>query len=71
MTRGCLGARQGARGRGQPVTAEELLKRAWDAAANPFTTTVKATINRLRAKLVDPTLIETNRESGYRTCITS
>jgi DNA-binding response OmpR family regulator len=51
---------------GRPVPAEELLQRVWDEAANPFTTTVKATINRLRAKLGDPPMIETIRESGYR-----
>jgi DNA-binding response OmpR family regulator len=51
---------------GKPVSAEELLARVWDPAANPFTTTVKATINRLRAKLGNPPVIETVRESGYR-----
>jgi DNA-binding response OmpR family regulator len=51
---------------GRPVSAEELLRRVWDSEANPFTTTVKATINRLRAKLGDPPVIETVRESGYR-----
>jgi DNA-binding response OmpR family regulator len=51
---------------GRPVSAEELLQRVWDEATNPFTTTVKATINRLRAKLGDPPVIETIRESGYR-----
>jgi DNA-binding response OmpR family regulator len=51
---------------GRPVPAEELLQRVWDCDANPFTTTVKATINRLRAKLGDPPVIETVRESGYR-----
>jgi DNA-binding response OmpR family regulator len=51
---------------GRPVPAEELLERVWDEAANPFTTTVKATINRLRVKLGDPPLIETVRDSGYR-----
>jgi DNA-binding response OmpR family regulator len=51
---------------GRPVSAEELLERVWDQAADPFTTTVKATINRLRAKLGDPPLIETVREHGYR-----
>ena len=33
---------------------------------DPFTTTVKATINRLRATLGDPPMIETVRDSGYR-----
>jgi DNA-binding response OmpR family regulator len=51
---------------GRPVSAEELLDRVWDQATDPFTTTVKATINRLRAKLGDPPLIETMRERGYR-----
>lgn len=51
---------------GKPVSAEELLERVWDPAANPFTTTVKATINRLRKKLGEPPVIETVRESGYR-----
>jgi len=51
---------------GRPVSAEELLERVWDQATDPFTTTVKATINRLRAKLGDPPVIQTVRERGYR-----
>jgi DNA-binding response OmpR family regulator len=51
---------------GRVVSAEELLERVWDEAANPFTTTVKTTIGRLRGKLGDPPLIETVREGGYR-----
>src|SRR5579872_1503203 len=51
---------------GRPVPAEELLQRVWDEAADPFTTTVKTTIGRLRGKLGDPPVIETVRESGYR-----
>jgi len=51
---------------GRAVSAEELLERVWDEAANPFTTTVKTTIARLRAKLGEPPLIETVREGGYR-----
>src|SRR5215467_12055038 len=51
---------------GRPVPAEELLERVWDEAADPFTTTVKTTIGRLRAKLGDPPVIQTVRESGYR-----
>jgi DNA-binding response OmpR family regulator len=51
---------------GRVMSAEELLARAWDEAANPFTTTVKTTMGRLRAKLGDPPMIETVRESGYR-----
>jgi DNA-binding response OmpR family regulator len=51
---------------GQVVSAEDLLERAWDEAADPFTTAVKTTIRRLRAKLGDPPLIHTVREGGYR-----
>jgi DNA-binding response OmpR family regulator len=51
---------------GRVVSAEELLARVWDEAANPFTSTVKTTIGRLRAKLGEPPVIETVRESGYR-----
>ena len=51
---------------GRVVSAEELLERVWDEAANPFTNTVKTTIGRLRAKLGEPAVIETVREAGYR-----
>ncbi len=57
----CLLAAQG-----KPVSAEELLERVWDDEVDPFTATVKTTVSRLRAKLGDPPLIETVRESGYR-----
>jgi len=52
--------------RGRVVSAEELLERVWDEAADPFTTAVKTTIRRLRAKLGDPPVIHTVREGGYR-----
>jgi DNA-binding response OmpR family regulator len=48
------------------VSAEELLERVWDSAADPFTTAVKTTIRRLRLKLGDPPVIHTVREGGYR-----
>jgi len=51
---------------GRPVSAEELLERVWDQATDPFTTTVKATIHRLRAKLGDPPVIHTIAQAGYR-----
>ena len=51
---------------GRVVPAEELLVSVWDEAANAFTTTVKTTIGRLRAKLGNPPLIETVRGNGYR-----
>jgi DNA-binding response OmpR family regulator len=51
---------------GLVVSAEELLDHVWDEAANPFTTTVKTTLGRLRAKLGEPPIITTVREGGYR-----
>jgi DNA-binding response OmpR family regulator len=48
------------------VSSEELLERVWDEMADPFTTTVKTTVRRLRVKLGDPPIIETVREAGYR-----
>jgi DNA-binding response OmpR family regulator len=51
---------------GRVVSAEELLERVWDAATDPFTTTVKATMNRLRSKLGEPPVIETVPRAGYR-----
>jgi DNA-binding response OmpR family regulator len=48
------------------VSAEELLERVWDEAADPFTTVVKTTMRRLRAKLGEPPVIQTVREGGYR-----
>jgi DNA-binding response OmpR family regulator len=53
-------------GKGRVISAEELLERVWDEAADPFTTAVKVTISRLRAKLGDPGLIETIPKVGYR-----
>jgi DNA-binding response OmpR family regulator len=51
---------------GLVLSAEELLERVWDEAADPFTTAVKKTMHRLRAKLGDPPVIETIRQGGYR-----
>ncbi len=51
---------------GQVVSSEELLERVWDEAIDPFTTTVKTTILRLRNKLGQPPVIETVRAGGYR-----
>jgi DNA-binding response OmpR family regulator len=51
---------------GRVVSAEELLDRVWDDATDPFTSTVKTTIRRLRAKLGEPQAIHTVREGGYR-----
>ncbi|MGH9057288.1 MAG: response regulator transcription factor [Acidimicrobiales bacterium] len=51
---------------GVVLSAEELLERAWDEAADPFTSAVKHTMHRLRAKLGEPPVIHTVREGGYR-----
>ena len=51
---------------GRVVPTEELLERVWDEAADPFTTAVKQTMHRLRAKLGDPPVICTVREGGYQ-----
>ncbi len=52
--------------RGRVVSAEELLERVWDEMADPFTSSVKVTISRLRRKLGDPAVIETIAQAGYR-----
>jgi DNA-binding response OmpR family regulator len=51
---------------GAVVSAEELLERVWDEFADPFSTAVKTTVSRLRAKLGDPPVIETVSQAGYR-----
>lgn len=51
---------------GRVVSAEELLDRVWDEAADPFSTSVKVTVSRLRTKLGDPPVIETVARAGYR-----
>jgi DNA-binding response OmpR family regulator len=51
---------------GRTVSAEELLGRVWDEAADPFKTAVKVTISRLRRKLGDPPLIQTLPQAGYQ-----
>lgn len=51
---------------GVVVSAEEILERVWDEAADPFSQAVRTTISRLRAKLGDPPVIETVAKAGYR-----
>jgi DNA-binding response OmpR family regulator len=51
---------------GAVVSSEELLARAWDEAADPFSNVVKVTVSRLRRKLGDPPIIETVTHAGYR-----
>lgn len=51
---------------GGVVSAEDLLERAWDANADPFTNAVRITISALRKRLGTPDLIETIPGVGYR-----
>ncbi len=51
---------------GAPLSAEELLERAWDEYADAFSGVVKVTISRLRRKLGEPAAIETVPRAGYR-----
>jgi DNA-binding response OmpR family regulator len=51
---------------GAVVSQEQLLDRVWDEHADPFTNTVRVTVNRLRRKLGNPPIIETLIGSGYR-----
>jgi DNA-binding response OmpR family regulator len=53
---------------GAPVSAGELLRRAWDQYANPHSNVVKVTMLRLRRKLGEPPAIETVPHLGYRIC---
>lgn len=50
---------------GAMVSAEELLERAWDAHADPFTGAVRVCMSKLRAKLGGPPLIRTVQGVGY------
>ncbi|MEU1307535.1 response regulator transcription factor [Streptomyces cinnamoneus] len=50
---------------GAVVSAEELLERAWDAHADPFTGAVRVAMSKLRGKLGDPPLIRTVQGVGY------
>ncbi|MGA5100295.1 response regulator transcription factor [Streptomyces lavendulocolor] len=47
------------------VSAEELLERAWDAHADPFTGAVRVCMSKLRGKLGEPPVIRTVQGVGY------
>ncbi|MBF6619815.1 MAG: response regulator transcription factor [Patulibacter sp.] len=51
---------------GGVVSAEELLERAWDANADPFTNAVRITVSALRKRLGEPWIIATVPGVGYR-----
>jgi two-component system response regulator VanR len=51
---------------GGVISAEELLERAWDAHADPFTNAVRITVSSLRKRLGEPWIIATVPGVGYR-----
>ena len=51
---------------GGAVSAEELLERAWDENADPFTNAVRITVSALRKRLGEPGIIATVAGVGYR-----
>jgi DNA-binding response OmpR family regulator len=54
------------RAEGGVVSAEQLLEKAWDEHADPFTGVVRFIIMMVRRKLGDPPVIETVPGTGYR-----
>jgi len=48
------------------VTAEQLLEKAWDENADPFTNVVRVTVMTLRRRLGEPAVILTVPGAGYR-----
>ena len=51
---------------GQVLSAEHLIEHVWDASVDPFSTSVRVIMSRLRQKLGEPAIIETVPGSGYR-----
>jgi two-component system response regulator VanR len=51
---------------GGVISAEELLERAWDENADPFTNAVRITVSLLRKRLGEPSVIATVPGVGYR-----
>ncbi|PZG05403.1 response regulator transcription factor [Nonomuraea aridisoli] len=51
---------------GNVVSSEQLLEKAWDEHADPFTGAVRLTVLKLRRKLADPPVVETVPGVGYR-----
>jgi len=54
------------RAEGAIVSAEDLLEKAWDEHADPFTNAVRVAVMTLRKKLGDPQVIFTVPRVGYR-----
>ena len=51
---------------GTVVSSEELLEKAWDEHADPFTNAVRVAVMTLRRKLGDPPVVHTVPRVGYR-----
>jgi DNA-binding response OmpR family regulator len=51
---------------GEVVSAEDLLEHCWDAHADPWTTSVRVILARVRRKLGDPPILDTVVGAGYR-----
>jgi DNA-binding response OmpR family regulator len=51
---------------GEVVSSEELLEKAWDEHADPFTNAVRVAVMTLRRKLGDPPILHTVPRVGYR-----
>lgn len=50
---------------GAVLSAEQLLEKAWDEHADPFTNAVRITVSTLRRKLGDPPILRTATGVGY------
>jgi two-component system copper resistance phosphate regulon response regulator CusR len=55
---------------GQVLSAEDLLEHVWDANADPFTSSVRVILSRLRRKLGEPAPIVTLTGAGYQLRVT-
>jgi DNA-binding response OmpR family regulator len=51
---------------GEVVSSEELLEKAWDEHADPFTNAVRVAVMTLRRKLGEPAVVHTVPRVGYR-----
>lgn len=51
---------------GEVLSAEELLEHVWDANVDPFTSSIRVILSRLRRKLGDPAPIVTITNVGYQ-----
>lgn len=54
------------RAEGGTVSAEQLIERAWDTNADPFSNAIRVTVSTLRRKLGMPRIISTVTGVGYR-----